>query len=54
MPRYKEFSLKDMMEEIKKDEEVIDHLHDLETAKAKHKATFMMTVLATLKPNFVR
>ena len=37
------------MEEIKTDKEIIDHLPELETAKVKHNAKFVSTVLATLR-----
>ena len=53
MPRFNEFKLNNLLEEIKEDQEIMKHLPDLLTVKARHNRKFVASVISTIKPNFI-
>lgn len=53
MPRFAEFKLDNLLEEVKDDVTIMNHLPDLTTPKARHNKKFVATVIATIKPNWI-
>ena len=53
MPRFSEFKLENLLEEVKGDITIMKHLPDLTTPKARHNKKFVANVIRTIKPNWV-
>ena len=53
MPRFSELKLTNLLEEVKEDNTIQSHLPELTSMKAKHNRQFVITVISTVKPNWV-
>ena len=53
VPRLGELKLQSLLEEVKEEQQIKNHLPDLLTPKARHNRKFVVSVISTIKPNFI-
>ena len=53
MPKFNELTLDKVLAEVKDDAFIQSHLPELMTPKARHNRKFVLTVISTIKPNYV-
>lgn len=54
LPRFEEFSLDQILKEMKEKPALMQYLPSMEGKKRKHCRKFVCTILATLEPDFVK
>lgn len=54
VPRYSEFTLQSILDEVKNDPEVMSYLPELTAKNKKHSRKYLLTILSSLKPHYIK